>query len=536
MIKQVLFWVFLSTMAFGQASEFNVNWTNHIPYTANTSGEFKTFIGTNNQLIFGYFTPTIKKNKEKTVYLCAFDKVSMARASSITVTCPEKITQVKMNNEHIFLITEKYEDKTLSVGCMVLNSGFKTLIPHKTIYKQKTFSKYTASSQYNVVSNPKANDYLYILAEKPAVKNEKIMIEYVVFDAQLNTKYTGQQELPVVALSTTANGNTKFSVGDDGLIIAKNQVKADKNTRMQEKIFSYALLTAIQPEKKTAYTIPLRASGKDIEDYIFISEKNRLKIYGIYTGKDDKGKFSGEKGIFMTTYNTLNNDLEQTNFQKVKGYDADFESLSLDQIKSHPDGSVSIIGSESTNTIYQSRSSTTYTNSKGDIYVANITKNGEVRWEKALPRFITYSDLFVDDLKVATHDKKLYIVYSDEYTKKERKKASMMGDKRTAKDMRDFLSYYTLDLQDGKSNKKELKMNNNATLTEDIRTINSSRIIEFDNAFFLDGFNTQIKSGVTKLACGTSCLLGAGCIYYSIKYNNGSAFKGGGSLGSITFK
>ena len=153
-----------------------------------------------------------------------------------------------------------------------------------------------------------------------------------------------------------------------------------------------------------------------------------------------------------------------------------------------------------------------------------------------MARYIVYAELFVDDLQIAEHDNNLYIVYADQFTKKEKKKAARMGDNRSKKDMRDFLSYYTINLNSGQWQKKEIKLNASNEMAENMRTVNSSRITVFDNTFYLDGFNTQIKSGVTTLACGTACLLGAGCIYYSVKTNNGSAFTGGGSLGSISFK
>jgi hypothetical protein len=519
-----------------QNQDFNVNWTPYIHYEPEKTGDFKQFLGSDEQLVYAYFTPSTKKGSNHDVYLCAYDKISMKKTNSLLVHCNNDIKRVVMSKGNIYIVTEHYEDKTIQIGCSSYNTQFKLVSAHKTIFKQQAAGKYSASQQYKVCTNPKANDYLYILSEKPAIKNEKIKMEYLVVDENLKVVNTGQHELPVIALSAASNGNVYFSIGDDGMIVAKNQVKADKETREQEKLFSYAMLTAINPLTKASYTLPLRANGKDIEDYVFVTEKNKLKVYGIYTGKDDRGKFNGEKGIFLTSYNTNNNQIEKTSFVKVKGYDADFETLSLDRLKQHRDGSVTLIGSESQNIITQSRNSTSYTNRKGDIYVANITFNGELNWEKTLSRYITYADLFVDDLQVAEHNNNLYIVYADEFTRKEKKKAAMMGDKRSKKDMRDFLSYYVVSLNDGKNEKKEIKLNTGAEMKDNLRYVNSSRITEFDNTFYLDGFNTEIKSGVTALACGTACLLGAGCLYYGIKSNNGSSLKGGGSLGTISLK
>ncbi len=536
MIKQILFYVLLASSLMAQNQEFNVNWTPYIAYNANNTGDFEQFIGADDKLVYAYFTPATKKAMNNEVYLCAYNKKTMSKASSMLVHCPYDIKYVRMSKESIYIITEHYADQNVEIGCMTLNSAFKTIVPHKIIFKQKVAGKLFASLQNKVSTNAKANDYLYLMSEKQVVKNEKMKVEYLILDGQLNIINAGQQELPVIALSNASNGSTNFTIGDDGMIVIKNQVKADKSTREQEKIYSYALLTTINPLNKSSYTLPIRASGKDIEDYIYSSEKNRLTVYGIYTGKDDRGKFNGEKGIFATTYNTLTNNIDQTTFIKVKGYDADFETISLDRLKKHADGSVTLIGSESENIIIQSKNGTSYTNRKGDIYVANITKNGELRWEKTLSRYITYSELYVDDLQVAEHDNNLYIVYADQFTRKEKKKAAMMGDNRSKKDMRDFLSYYTLNLNNGQSAKKELKLNAGNEMADNMRSVNSSSITVFDDAFYLDGFNTNIKSGVTALACGTACLLGAGCIYYNIKTNNGSAYTGGGSLGSISFK
>jgi hypothetical protein len=536
MIKQILFYILCVSSVMAQNQDFNVNWTPYIQYEPQTTGDFKHFLGSDDQLVYGYFMPSTKKGSKNDVYLCAFDKISMKKTNTLLVHCDDDVKHVVMSKENIYIVTEHYEEKTIQLSCSSYNTQFKSVSKHKTIFKQQAAGKYSGSQQYKVCTNPKANDYLYILSEKPAIKNEKIKMEYLVVDQNLAVINTGQQELPVIALSAASNGSTYFSVGDDGMIVAKNQVKADKETREQEKIYSYALLTAINPLTKASYTLPLRANGKDIEDYIFVTEKNRLKVYGIYTGKDDRGKFNGEKGIFLTTYNTLNNEIEKTSFIKAKGFDADFETLSLDRLKQHRDGSVTLIGSESQNIITQSKNGTSYTNRKGDIYVANITFNGELKWEKTLSRYITYADLFVDDLQVAEKNNNLYIVYADEFTRKEKKKAAMMGDKRNKKDMRDFLSYYVVSLNDGQNQNKEIKLNSGTEMKDNMRYVNSSRITEYNNTFYLDGFNTEIKKGVTTLACGTACLLGAGCLYYGIKSNNGSAFTGGGSLGTISFK
>jgi hypothetical protein len=376
---------------------------------------------------------------------------------------------------------------------------------------------------------------LYIIAEKPNERNENVELEYMVTDGNLNSLHSGQVKLPVISLKNTASNLTNITIGNDGMIISKNYIKADRETRKEEKIFSYAILSLINPEKKSINSLPIKAAGKHIDDIEYFSQEGKLYIAGIYS--ENTGKYSERgNGVFLSVLNGQTGELENTKFSEISAPKIRFSLLYLEKVKIHKDGKISIYATEDENIIIttQSRngSSTRYENRKGDILIVNLNRDGSFNWQNIIERRFTYNALFVRDVQAIHDEEAAYITYADKYRSGKRN----FLNKKNKKEMRDILNYNKIATSTGTMVAQTMKLNKGNTEKNKLKYVNTANITEIDNYLFLDGFQTKVKVGVKTLGCVTAPLCGIGFVYAWIKSKNGSAFKGGGHLGSIHLK
>jgi hypothetical protein len=520
-----------------QAQDIDVNWSKNLEYDRNSTGDMEKFVGANEKYVYSLFTPTYKKLYKTQRTLVVYDKNTMKQMGKLNIKSTVDFKTVCVTNDVVYVLTVEDTKGKEVLFAQTYSPSLEMMNPKKKVYQINT-SKIAASKNVSTIRtlvNHKANSNLYIVAEKPNEKNENVELEYLVVDGKLNSLHSGQITLPVVSLKNTASNLTNVTIGNDGMLISKNYIKADRETRKEEKIFSYAILSIINPEKKSINSLPIKASGKHIDDIEYFSQEGKLYVAGIYS--ENTGKYSERgNGVFLSVLNGQTGELENTKFSEISAPKIRFSLLYLEKVKIHNDGKISLYATEDENIIITTRTrngtSTTYENRKGDILVVNLNRDGSLNWQNIIERKFSYNVLYVRDVQAIHDEQAAYITYADKYRSGKRN----FFNKKNKKEMRDILNFNKITTSSGAMSAQTLKLNKGNTEKNKQKYVNAANITEIDNYLFLDGFQLKFKPGVKALGCVTAPLCGIGCGYIFIKSNNGSAFKGGGHLGSIHFK
>jgi hypothetical protein len=533
-MKKILFILSTCIATLSHAQNMEISWSPNIEYDRMTTGDLSKFAGANEKYVYGMFSPTYKKMATNSRTLIVYDKISMKPVGKLNLTSSADFKDICVTNDAIYVLSIDDSKGKEVLYAQTYTPTLEVIAAKKKIYQINTNSS-AASRFYNSIKtmvNSKANSNLYIVAEKPNTKNEQVQIEYNVVDKDLNTLSAAQIELPVVSVRNTAATLSSFTVGDDGMILSKNYIKTDRETRKEEKLFSYAILSVINPEKQTINSLPIKATGKHINDFEYFSRDGKLYVAGIYS--ENQGKLSERgNGVFFSVLNTVSGELENTKFSEINGAKVRFGILYLEKIKQNADGSITLFATEDQNIVIttQTKNGTTtrYENIKGNILVVNLHKDGSLNWKNVVPRSITYDQLYVRDIQVMLSEENSYLTYADRF----RSGKKNFFNRRSKKEMRDLLPYSQFNTASGSMQTQNFKLNKENTEKNDRRFMNAANLTEINNVLYLDGFQVHIKPGVAALGCVTAPLCGFGCGYWYIKLNNGSAVDGGGSLGSI---
>lgn len=532
----ILLVAFIPMITFAQ--DLSVDWSKNISYDRMTTGSLEEFAGSNKDYVYAVFSPTYKKLYKTQRYLIVFDKKTMKQLGKISIKSKEEYSNICVTNDVVYVMFVSDSKGKEILYAQSYTPTLNAISQKKKVYQINTStlgsSKYVKSIK--TLSNGVANNNLYIVSERPRVKGENVEIEYTVVNNTLNVVNSGQIELPVQSTKNSAYNLSSIRVGDDGSLITKNSVKADADTKKDSKIFSYSILSVINTEKNTINSIPIKSSGKHIDDFEYFTENNKLHVVGIYSESVGKRSERGN-GVFSSTLNSETGELENTKFTEISAPKIRFSLLYLEKVKYDEAGNIMLYATEDENIIRtytdsKGNTRTTYENRKGDILIVSLNNEGELNWKNVLERRISYPELYVRDIQVILNAENSYLTYADKYKKGRRN----IFNKKSNKEMRDVLSYSKINASNGNMLLQTLKLNKDKTEKSKMYYVNAAKITELDNTLFLDGYQPKIKTGVKVATCVTAPLCGIGCLYFLIKANNGSALTGGGYLGSVKLK
>jgi hypothetical protein len=542
MNKQILSLIamlFLSTVMVAQ--DLKIDWSKKIVYDRFSTGDMVKFAGSNENFVYALFNPIAKDKEQKGKrYIMAYDKKSMKEMGKIKVSSATEFHNIYVTNDAIYVTYLQNDKSREELYAETYSPTLESITKRKKIATKNTTSSYL-SKQINSISakvNPKANNNLYVFTENAKEKGENVTLNYDVFNKNLEPVLNGKVTLPIENLYSGDYNTTRISIGDDGNLIAKNTIKADKQTRKSEKIYSYSMLTIIDTRTNTLNSMPIKAEGKNIIDFEYFTLNNKLHVIGFFHENKGARRERGN-GVFSSVLNTATNSFENVVYTKLDDADVTFNLLYLEKLTFDKDGNTTLFATEDQNittrtTTRDNRGNTsttvTYENKKGDILMVSLLANGEVKWSNVLNRKMSYSALNIRDLKAVYNSDNSYVTYAEMY--KEGKK-KYFWNKKKSKQMIDDLTYIKIDNTNGKFVKKVLKLNTANVEKDKRKTINATAISEIDNSLYLDGFETSMKPGVFALGCATTPLCCFGMLYWNIKANNGTAFTGGGYLGAI---
>jgi hypothetical protein len=526
------------------AQDLKVDWSKDIHFDRKTTGYLEAIVGGNSKYVYVDMKPVVRDLSKTQRTLFVYDKITMQQIGKINLKTKVDFNDIEVTEDAVYVLSIDDQKGRETLFAETYTPTLKPLTSRKKVFVAKTsdrgFSKWI--NTIRAYSNAKANNYLYLISEKPAKKGQEITVDYNVIDNKLDIVHSGQVMLPIEATRTTTSNLSAFRVGDDGKILSKSVAKMTRAQRKKEEIKSstFSILTVIDPKEKTLKSLPIKSSGKKITGFDYYTVKGQLFVVGFFM--EDMGKRSErEKGVFTATLNTESGELENSKFIEIKEPDIDFGTLDLEKINHGKDGNITIIGGESqeysvtfTN---KNGTSTKYYTDKDNILVANLTSAGILNWSKLIKRKMTYSRWNVDDINSMDNENNAIITFADAF----RKKSNLFGrfnmfNRKSNKDMRDNLSYAKIDKSSGTTKISTFNFNKSGISKKDRKMINATRIKEIDNLLYLDSYQPKVKTGLGVASCITAPVLGIGCLLYWITTKNGMLFKGGGQIGSLKMK
>jgi hypothetical protein len=525
-------------------SDFEIDWSKKINYEKHTFGDFIKFAGGNEKYVYAIFEPMVSKEAKTNKLLVAFDKSTMKELGKLKLNSSQDFKNICIGNNVVYAVYMIDEVGKENIYMQTYTSSLEPIAAKTKVASIKTSDRKLSKKITNTTTliNKKANDNIYILNESPKEKDESIEMNFKIVDKNLIQVNSGSVVLPIVNTSgSTEYNSTRFSIGDDGSIICKNTIKADREMRRNEKIASYAVLNVVNPMTKTNNYIPIKAQDKSIIDYEYFTLNKKLHVVGIF--KETVGaKSQREQGIFSSILNTATNELENIKYTSIANRNVDFSILYLEKMHHDDAGNVIMYAGEDenitrTDVTRDSRGNTTrhttYENRKGDILAAYINADGSIKWNTVIERKISYPVLNVRDIHSMFNNTNSYITYA---TKIKSGKKSFFNKYKSNKDLSNIIDYARVTNDNGTLSRKEFKLNKDNAEKNTTKSVSATTISEIDNQLYLNGFDVKMKTGPTIIGCLTTPLCCAGLLYWKIKSDNGSLYEGGGYLGTLKIK
>ncbi len=337
------------------------------------------------------------------------------------------------NNLYVLFKKIDTKSKTAELYAKSLNKNTLKLTSKETLITEKyTNKRYTPS--YVIIEE---NDLVLIYNTKEKDRKENMSVSLKLFGNNLKEIWNKDIDFPFLNkksrfgdLEITSNGDVYF------IIKVTNE---DKKKEAHKMLYSCTKNGKIIKEKELS---ELPEFISDIK--IATTPKNEIIIAGYYNEKVEKAWKKGSyfakidnnslsikkltKGLFPTTL-LMENKTDKVKRKAIrkenKGKDTGLDNyFAVDEIITKEDGGAIIIGehykyyqTSSTTTDANGRTSTTYTNhyEYDDILVISINKEGEIEWERIIPKkqHVSGSPLGCGYYRMIVEDK-MYFIFNDD--------------------------------------------------------------------------------------------------------------------------
>ena len=582
--------ILTTTHLFSQ--DLNLKWSERFEYDNKKDGFFSHYINTNDQYIYALNTDLDLKStgKSKKIKLVCFNKETMSKVSSISLkgykenaankTIYKNLeylkTVVGTNEIFVFWVDRSAakSDKKEVLYCESFDINLKkdkklTKIYTANLPSETKVSRFSSTATF-VLSNREAGDEI-VIGHEIQKKDDNIDFNYIVINADLSELAKNKVELPVSFKGKTSYGlSSNYELGKDGNIYIKSYVsmsKEDKKNAKKGEAFSYCIFSAVKPESGELTKITLKEDSRNINDFSYVIDKNKVRIYGLFCDIDKDPTGNSSHGLFYTeatsgsfedatlgytffdkkTIESLfakdKEDKKKTNVfgkkKKEKAAVNDAESLDdrfgVEEMFNVQDDVVLFCSKmyNYSRTVCSSNGNggqnchTVYYCEKSNIVAIRINKEGEIEWATNVDRKKTYNGTNIYDLNIAFANNKFYVIYGSDYEANAEKKS--FRSRMKYKDYRDQFEYAVFEFETGSAVKNNFMVNQKNEA--ETKSVDPLSITVLDNRFYVD--YSIIKQNWPKTI--PMCIGGIACfplIYVAML--NGNFKKGYGYLGVLT--
>lgn len=400
--------------------------------------------------------------------------------------------------------------------------------------------------------------------EKETEPFSNIKLEYKVLNEDFSFSAASQITLPIEyntigIFKVSVDGLAcSYSFGNDGNlhfrttigpIKRKSSVLNDEfyNKRILEDKSSYPLLGTINLKNNEIYTVPIKAEGKRLVSTYRLITKNDTRIYGYFS---DLSKSKHGREMHGLYYATLNEkyELENLSFsyfdkklirEMFKNDQNDKDGgrkggccligkkgsthaedgtmnteYEIEQAFASSDGSVYLFTSIMHN--YSTRSCSTDPNTgqetctiryycnKENVTIFKLNKDGEIEWGSNYDRFMKYTGWYIYDIEVIFDDNGFYVTYGSRNNAKAIKYWFQFWKK---VDYTNPFEYIYVNDDNGKIDRKVLKVNKPNTPQSEAKHIDPLEITVIDNKFYVNSSTTFISPTGIPIYCLGGCMI-----------------------------
>ncbi len=529
------------------SQDFELKWSERIEYENRKDGYFSHFINTNDSYIYTLQTTLDLKStgKSKKIRLVCFDKETMNKVASVPLKGFKENKENKAdyknleyfktiigtNQIFVFWINRSSAkfDKKEDIYCesfdIILNKAKKIKKIYSANLPEETKVSRFSSTASIVLSNRDAGDEI-IIGHEIQKKADNIDFNYIVIDNELNELTKNIVELPINFNSKTTYGlSSNYELGKDGNIYIKSYVyltKEEIKNAKKGEAFSYCIFSTIKPETGELSKIILKEDSRNINNFSYIIDKAKVKIYGLFCDLDKDPTGNSSHGLFFTEAttgsfedatleylffdkNTIENLFSKDQEDKKKtavfgkkrkalAAENDAESLDnrfeIEEIFSIQDDVVLFcskmynysVTTCSTNSSGSQSCSTRYYCEKSNVVAIRVNKEGKIEWATNIDRKKTYSGTSIHDLNVVFSNNKFYSIYGSDYLVDAEKKSRKS--RRKMNDIRNQFEYASFDYETGNAIKNTFLVNQKNDLEK--KSVDPLSITIIDNKFYVD--------------------------------------------------
>ena len=584
-----------------QAQKIDVKWSEKQYYDNKGDGFSKFIIGSNSKFVYAYYERLRLTNRRKQgdkIKIVAFEKNSMKRVSDVPlIGFPENIAESRNFDNLDYYKTIVFEDiiyvvwkkdlhdkkNTEELYVQTFNQNLKKLNGIKKVYELGSDGKADFMSKIFLLGNKNANQQIIMGGELSSKKGENVKVEYKVLNKDFTFAANGKFELPIQKIKDNDALSGDYEFGNDGNIYIKSYVRINRDDVKEAKksgnalpLYSYAILTMVNPLSGKTATIPIRADNKDVFDFDYTITQNKIKIYGFYcdltkinTGMKPKALLPGFNrgiglgiaparaleaeaihGIFSGTIDNSTFELNKINFTAFTKSQLDklFENDKGDRKERHflaskkkkdqadvtlrsdyriekslalDDDNLVLFCSRMenyvvchTNSNGKGGGTTTCENhcDKSNVTVFKLNNDGAIVWASNLDRFQPYIGHNIYDVEVMVKGKQMFAFYAQEEQNKNE------------------FEYTVFDYETGKYAIQNYIINNPNTPKSEAKKMLAQDVKVIDNIPFVNSYKKHMKIGPTAAWCGASivCLP----LLYVVIMNQNLRY-GAGNIGVI---
>lgn len=565
---------FLGLFIYSSAQKMDTKWTEKMQYENKLDGFFDSYVGSNNQFIYAKFSNlTFKSSKaNKKVKILALNKNTLKKEAELKI---KGYRQNKNSNDLdfykiitlesvVYVVWTKEEKNTVDIYLETYDAKLNKISDLKKVYSLRNDRR--SSERLVLVHNSKAGNSIMIGKELGIEEKEEVLkFEYTIVAENLNVKYSGKVELPVIVRRSRLSNHplggpaVSYELGDNGKIYVYDYIKRDKKEVKKGEAYTYPIVVQINPVNGKSKSFNVRFENKNTFSFSTLITKDGVSLYGFFCDLDKDPKGNDTHGIFYLSMDETEfkpSGSRFTYFDKKfldQLYEGDKEDqrkskkLNKDKKKSDEESIDSRYVIESVqqegkdiilfcSIMYNWERTVCSTSSNGaqtcttyrycdkrNVTAFRLSAEGGLTWASNLDRFFRYNYWDAYDVSVVKKENTYFVLYNSQYQMN--KNAKGKKSRKSGEQLLDRFEYATFDAATGEYKKQECQVNAVNTPKKEKKYVSSARISVFDNTFYTYSERIRLKPA------SYFSLLFPPAFYFV--YLSGNTRRGEGFLGSI---
>lgn len=295
------------------------------------------------------------------------------------------------------------------------------------------FSNYTNADNFQevIISEDKSKiAYMHYISTKDKNKNDVLSI--AVFDQDFNKIWSKKKTFPYKDKKLDIE---QMIVSDDGDVFISAELYVNKKGKSPDRDYK---IFRVGPEENDQWTLKLDKGNQASDAGLFLSEGNEvLNLGGTYTTAERRGRINGvffasldlasgemKKNTFPFKDDFLEGLLKEKDIKKGKGLQSSYR---IDNMITFSDGSYSFLAEQffityrtSTDSRGNQTQSTPIYNTNA-IIIPRFTKEGKLMKIDKIEKGFSSSSSMTVSYNYAVANSKIYLIYNDFKTRKEKK-------------------------------------------------------------------------------------------------------------------